>query len=195
MKRLNEPNKADNSKEHYNKIWKPRFVAGGLDISQPERAKEMTKKFTGGRYVEVGCGIAPHCLIASEKGESWGIDISDDLVALLRERYPQINSIVGDINDLPIKDNYFDCVALGEVIEHVEDPESVLKELFRILKPGGWLSLSTPLRDNGHLAPIEHVWSYEEMDIKGLLEKFGRTTEVYILNEDNHNYIIGHSQK
>lgn len=196
MRRLIEQGKDDNSREHYNQLWKPRFEAGGLDMSQPERAKALLNRFKKGRFLEVGCGIAPHCLMASEIGESWGIDISDEVVSLLRKNYPQINTVVGDINDLPIKNDYFDCVAIGEVLEHVENPESVLRELLRVLKPDGWLSLSTPLNDNGRCAPIEHIWSYEEKDVRDLLEKAGgREIETFILNEENHNYIIGYAKK
>jgi ubiquinone/menaquinone biosynthesis C-methylase UbiE len=195
MRRLINTGEDDNSREHYNKIWKPRFLNKGLDMSQPQRAERLLAKFKGGRFLEVGCGVAPHCVMASKIGESWGIDISDELITLLREAYPQVNYLVGNINDLPIKDNYFDCVAIGEVLEHVEDPEAVLKELFRVLKPEGWLSLSTPNNDNGNCAPIEHIWSYLQVDIQNLLGKFGKNPEATILDETNHTYIIGYAQK
>jgi 2-polyprenyl-3-methyl-5-hydroxy-6-metoxy-1,4-benzoquinol methylase len=50
-----------------------------------------------------------------------------------------------DLNDrVPVGDSRFDGVVAAEVIEHLENPRAVARELFRVLKPGGELILSTP---------------------------------------------------
>ena len=51
---------------------------------------------------------------------------------------------VGDINTLPFKDESYDAVICSEVLEHVDSPEDSIKELIRVLKPGGVLALSVP---------------------------------------------------
>jgi len=194
MRRLIEEGQDDNSSEHYNKIWLPRFAKKELDTTQPARASCLLKKFTGGKFIEMGCGIAPHCLMASKIGESWGLDISAKLIPLLRKAYPEINYVIGNVNNTPFRDEYFNYVAMGELLEHLENPEETLKECFRILKKGGTLALSTPLNDNGHCAPVEHIWSYVHEDIREMLSKFG-DIETYILEETNHVYIIGYCKK
>jgi 2-polyprenyl-3-methyl-5-hydroxy-6-metoxy-1,4-benzoquinol methylase len=56
-----------------------------------------------------------------------------------------VSWIEGDLNDrLPIPPASFDLVVAAEVIEHLENPRSVCRELFRLLRPGGHVLLSTP---------------------------------------------------
>jgi 2-polyprenyl-3-methyl-5-hydroxy-6-metoxy-1,4-benzoquinol methylase len=56
-----------------------------------------------------------------------------------------INWIVGDLNDrIPVADASFDLVIGAEVIEHLENPRAVCREIFRLLRPGGRVLLSTP---------------------------------------------------
>lgn len=51
----------------------------------------------------------------------------------------------GDLNDkTPYEDQIFDVIVASEVIEHLENPRFVVREWFRLLKPGGWLFFSTP---------------------------------------------------
>ncbi len=185
-----------NTPEHYNEILLGKFLGSGLDLTQPLRANCLLEKFTGGKFLEVGCGVAPHCLMAKIKTdlEVWGLDFANRLIIELRRKYPEINYVVGDKMDLPFKDGYFDYVVAGEILEHSENPEEFLKELFRVIKVGGILATSTPLNDNGTCAPQEHIWGFDENDISVLLSKFGKA-EVRTLEEDYHTYIIGYGIK
>lgn len=60
---------------------------------------------------------------------------------------------VCDILDIPVSDNSFDFIICTEVIEHVPDPISVIKEISRILKPGGTLLITAPLQSGLHQEP------------------------------------------
>jgi len=55
---------------------------------------------------------------------------------------PDIQRI--DITDIPYPDASFDVVFCSHVLEHIPDDEKALRELFRVLKPGGWAVLQTP---------------------------------------------------
>jgi 2-polyprenyl-3-methyl-5-hydroxy-6-metoxy-1,4-benzoquinol methylase len=52
--------------------------------------------------------------------------------------------VVGSILEMPFKKNTFDVVTCSEVIEHVTDPQKAIAEMYRVLKPGGILFLTTP---------------------------------------------------
>lgn len=57
------------------------------------------------------------------------------------------------LDDIPQPENSYDAVVLTQVLEHVPDPQAVLRELARILKPGGKLLLSVPLNSPLHGEP------------------------------------------
>lgn len=76
------------------------------------------------------------------------------------------------LHDIPKPDNTYDCVVLSQVLEHVPDPLAVLKELCRILKPGGKLLLSVPLNTPLHGEPW-HFFGFTHYGIAELASKSG----------------------
>jgi ubiquinone/menaquinone biosynthesis C-methylase UbiE len=61
--------------------------------------------------------------------------------------------IVSDITAIPVEDGSFDAVMCTEVLEHVPDPVAALRELTRVLKPGGYLLITAPFASITHFAP------------------------------------------
>ncbi len=57
---------------------------------------------------------------------------------------PDITLTQGNIYALPFPDNYFDGVILSEILEHIEDDVRGLKEVWRVLKPGGVVAITVP---------------------------------------------------
>lgn len=53
-----------------------------------------------------------------------------------------------DITDIATPDNQFDCIICYHVLEHIPDDKKAMRELFRVLKPGGWAILQSPVRHN-----------------------------------------------
>jgi len=87
--------------------------------------------FVGKFVLELGCGVGS---LGSYFGEKYiGVDIS--LTAL--KQVSNRNRICADISCLPIKDNSIDMVFSICTLEHIPDPQKVLDECIRILKPGG----------------------------------------------------------
>ncbi len=73
----------------------------------------------------------------------FGIDVAEKSLEIARRR--GIITKHGDVsNPLPFKDDCFDFVFAGEIIEHIFDTNLFLKEIYRVLKPNGYLILTTP---------------------------------------------------
>jgi ubiquinone/menaquinone biosynthesis C-methylase UbiE len=88
------------------------------------------------------------------------VDLSPVLVNNTRQRVPDADVRVADIEALPFSDAAFDAVFATEVMEHLPDPVKALREVRRVLKPGGWLLVSLPNRDWFHFK--EYISSREQ---------------------------------
>jgi 2-polyprenyl-3-methyl-5-hydroxy-6-metoxy-1,4-benzoquinol methylase len=98
----------------------------------------------GTTLLDVGCGEGFFLFNASKAGyTSKGIDISQDAAEYARREFG-LNVEAKPFKELQFPENYFDVVTLWQVLEHVPYPLMVLKEVHRILKPGGLLATSTP---------------------------------------------------
>lgn len=105
--------------------------------------------------LDVGCGDGYHaCLLNSlpgvrEKVSITGIDpVSLDIrtATLTAEslQYDNVRFLQGSADKLDFQDSGFDIVLCSDVIEHLPDPEQCLREIKRVLKPGGTMILTTP---------------------------------------------------
>lgn len=77
--------------------------------------------------------------------------------------------IVCDITSIPIPDKTYDIILCTEVLKHTPDPQLVIKELSRLLKPGGILILTAPFCSPTHFAPyhfadgFSRYWYYHHL--------------------------------
>ncbi len=101
-----------------------------------------------------------------------------------------------DLHHIPLEDNRFDVVFCNHVMEHVEDPIQCMKELYRVMKVGGWAIMQVPqdfknpvtYEDKTITSPEErekHYWQKDHLRLFGLdypqyLEKAGFTVEEYV---------------
>ena len=95
------------------------------------------------RILDVGCGTGANLVLLSEFGDVQGVDISPDALAFCRERGLD-NVRLGAAESLPYEDNEFDLVTAFDVVEHMDDDVAGLREMRRVLRPGGRLLLFVP---------------------------------------------------
>lgn len=100
------------------------------------------------KVLDLGCGIGLSLsFIGQVFKNSIGCDISENSVKatkeILKKHKIKTPVILCKKDKLPFRDNYFDIVTFIEVIEHVENPDAVLKEIRRVLKPDGVLHITT----------------------------------------------------
>jgi SAM-dependent methyltransferase len=98
------------------------------------------------RVLEVGSGAGN--VLARLPGRRFGIDLSKAVLAKARRRLgPGASLVRGDAMSLPFADGSFDRVFCSEVLEHVLQPEAVVKEMRRVLRPSGTAVISVPNED------------------------------------------------
>ncbi|OHB72498.1 MAG: hypothetical protein A2W17_00040 [Planctomycetes bacterium RBG_16_41_13] len=147
-----------------------------------------------GFFCDLGCGLGG-CVglyAANTKSPAVGLDASVSALAFAnsekkRLHFDRINFITGNLFNTPFKNSCFDSVYLGQVLEHVEDEEVVVKEAVRILKPGGKLIISVPKED---LLPSPyHVRTYTAKDLELLLSPYAHE-EILFYPFDAKRFIV-----
>lgn len=141
----------------YDALCGPVFVNG-------RRAAAQAAREVGGRILEIGVGTGLSFDDYDETTEITGIDISEPMIAQARMRarsgrYPFVKGLtVMDAHALAYAEASFDCVVGQFVITLVEDPERVLSECARVVRPGGQIILVNHLySERGLSAAIERL--------------------------------------
>jgi len=151
-------------------------------------------------FLDAGAGFGRHAYEAARRGATVvALDYGHDEVTATRNMFAAMamggeidvarfaGAIRGDATRLPFADAVFDCVVTSEVLEHIHDDESALRELVRVLKPGGTFAATVPswfpekinwmLSDEYH-APFVvggHVRIYDKDELHAKIERDGLT--------------------
>lgn len=96
------------------------------------------------RILDAGCGYgAFSARLAKNSRFLCSSDIVPELVKITVQRTGRVGTVLDAVR-LPFADNSFDLVISSEMVEHIEHPQAVVCELVRVIKPGGYLVLTTP---------------------------------------------------
>lgn len=97
--------------------------------------------------IDIGGGlrIDPEKNNRLENTNAWLKDYMTQVDYKILDKVPDYKpDIVGDIHDLPFPDNSVDAIICIAVLEHVEEPQRAVREIYRVLKPGGYAYLYAP---------------------------------------------------
>ena len=122
------------------------YAKGGVGVKYWDYRDNRAFQYVDGHDVlDIGCGegISLEKLVAlfPEKNIQ-GIDAEAENVEICRSHELPIQQ--GSVYDLPFEDCSIDCIFFLEVIEHLDDPEKALKDIYCVLRPGGRLVLIFP---------------------------------------------------
>lgn len=136
-----------------------RMYANPRNAFKKRRRIEATQDFLRqwqpkmGRVLDIGCGDG-YFVSQVLKGRSWlayvGVDLSVPKLLSFRKRIEASRVISADAEALPFPSNTFDTVLCFETLEHLIDPAAAVREMSRVLKPGGLIVLSTPFVSTLH---------------------------------------------
>ncbi|HTD08840.1 MAG TPA: methyltransferase domain-containing protein [Solirubrobacteraceae bacterium] len=127
------------------------------------------------RILDAGCGSGRFMVDLAKRGEVTGVELSDTSVALARQR--DIGEVVaGSVLEMPFADASFDLAVSLDVIEHLEDDIAALRELRRVVAPGGALLVTVPAYQwlwSGHDEINHHHRRYTRRTLQSAAEQAG----------------------
>jgi SAM-dependent methyltransferase len=109
-----------------------------------------------GQVLDVGCGIGD---MVRFRPETIGVDVNPRAVAYCQSLGVKVRQMQPDL--LPFADGEFDGAVLDNVLEHLENPESLLAEIRRVLRTGGSFVVGVP-GERGFASDLDHKRHYPE---------------------------------
>ena len=136
-----------------------RVMTGGLDRRWRRITVEQAVR-GGDRVLDACCGTGDLAIAARRHGAGSvvGLDFSEQMLERARRKAPELEWVQGDALALPFEDASFDAVTVGFGIRNVDDLETGLRELRRVLRPGGRVAILEITTPRGVLAPFYRVW-------------------------------------
>jgi methionine biosynthesis protein MetW len=123
------------------------YYAGIAPEPRFRKVLQIAAKLGGKRFLDIGCGDGSFTLLLKEAlkaEEAVGIEISPEANGALRGKGIEAYQLDIDEEKFPFDNDSFDMVYGGEIIEHLFNPDHLLDEVHRILKPGGKCIITTP---------------------------------------------------
>lgn len=209
MQKTNNPN--INSKNYWNSVYgseEERAVyaaqgtdKGSIELSDHNHASSVkTERFNtaikfitdGDKVIDIGCGVGVFTNLVKKtypECDVTGMDISDKAIEANKLENDQIKYFQGYIGRLQVPEDYYDVVFCGETIEHLDEPQVLFNEAYKMLREGGKLIITTPREDR--INSEEHLWFFEQEDVEELFIKAGfKEIKFEYLKDMEHLLII-----
>ena len=144
------------------------------DFWSKVKVKLILDLVEGKNVLDVGCGSGRLSKALLEKGYSV-VAIDNDWKAVEIAKKKGIMAFVADINDWKT-DEKFDCIILGDVLEHIEDDKSAMRKVHAMLKPNGCIVVNVPSYQflfGKHDVALGHKRRYSDNELKNKLKDSG----------------------
>ena len=147
-----------------------RVMTAGLDLRWRRLAAASVVR-PGDRVLDAACGTGDFAVAALHAGAGSvvGLDFSERMLERARRKVPAADFVRGDVLALPFEDRAFDAATIGFGIRNVADLELGLRELRRVLRPGGRLAILEITQPGGALRPFFSLWFDRVVPVLGKL--------------------------
>jgi len=116
-------------------------LSAGIDGGWRRKAARATSIKEGGSALDVACGSGKLTAVlahtAGPTGRVVGLDFSPQMLAIARHDHPGLEFLEGDALNLPFEDATFDATTIAFGLRNLSDPVRGLREMLRVIKPGG----------------------------------------------------------
>ena len=136
-----------------------RVMTAGLD-GRWRRLTAETAVRPGNRVLDAACGTGDLAIADRRAGAAQvtGLDFSEQMLARARRKAADVEWVQGDLLALPFEDGSFDAATVGFGVRNVDDLSLALRELRRVLRPGGRLAILEITQPRGPLKPFFSLW-------------------------------------
>jgi demethylmenaquinone methyltransferase / 2-methoxy-6-polyprenyl-1,4-benzoquinol methylase len=136
-----------------------RVMTAGLDVRWRRLAAASAVR-AGDRVLDAACGTGDLAIadLKAGAGKVTGLDFSAKMLERARVKNTTIEWLQGDMLALPFADETFDAATVGFGVRNVEDLGLGLRELRRVLRPGGRLAILEITQPRGALRPFYSLW-------------------------------------
>jgi SAM-dependent methyltransferase len=129
----------------------------------------------GVKVLDAGCGTGGAYRVLGERWAVVGLDVSPAALEFCRRRGMTL-LVAGDVQRLPLRSASVEAAISCDVLEHLPDDEAALRELGRVVKPGGLLVLTVPALPwlwSEHDEALGHLRRYSKQRLRELLQRAG----------------------
>ena len=151
----------------------------------------IVKKYPGIKtIVDYGCGDAGLLDVLSKNGFSCtGVEYSESLVARLRERFPAIKFFT--VDEFNRQNEKYDCIHMGDVLEHMTDPNGIIQSLRARLNKDGYMFVEGPIEHNASLAyGFRKAFMKLRKKLSPHREVEGRPFHTFLANRQNQREML-----
>jgi len=184
----------ENTPKYHDDIWRD-DVKGKISHYDAGRPAELAKHVAAGmRVCDLGAGLWGSAQWLIEETDFdiqvYAVDFSRYAMDWLFDRNSKDSRLhvqydLADQTTFP--EGFFDVVMAGELLEHYEEPDRLVREMARICRPKGWMTISTVDMHSNAAIRNEvvypcHVWEFEPDDLIGLFHPYGEVAYWYFGN-------------
>ncbi len=166
--------RADNY--HWQQISRNPFRFNAYVSARYQQVIDLIPKKKNQKILDIGCGDGV-LLSQIKTGRLYGVDLDrgslDFALTKIRAKLVQAKA-----ESLPYRNSFFDTVIATEIIEHLSKPELMLAEIRRVLKSGGRVIITTPVKPTHGLTDKLHCQEFTSKQLEQLCRQYFHSTKI-----------------